>query len=76
MIYNQDKFDSAKPAGFDGIFVWDYLKKAFYPTKIQPMDFDAVVERNGCFLVFETKTPGVEIPLGQRLTLEMFVRQG
>ena len=34
-----------------------------------PMDFDAVVERKGHFLVFETKDAGVPIKDGQRRTL-------
>ena len=44
MINNQRLFDGAKPAGFDGLFEWDWLKGAFGPA-IMPMDFDAVVER-------------------------------
>ena len=36
------------------------------------MDF--LVERNGQFLVFETKAPNVEIGLGQRRALEALAR--
>lgn len=74
-IYNQRKFESSLAAGFDGFFDWDFLLPAFEGTKIQPMDFDCVVERNGCFLVFETKNnDDVEIPMGQVITLESAVK--
>jgi hypothetical protein len=69
MIKNKDNFNTSLPAGYDGLFDWDYLKPAFEPTKIEPMDIDAVVERHGRFLVFETKEPGSEIPKGQKITL-------
>lgn len=55
-------FDGFPPAGFDGIFDWDFLKPAFGGTKIEPMDIDAFVERHGEILMFETKTLGKEIP--------------
>lgn len=38
-------------------------------TKIKPMDFDAVVERKGHKLVFETKAPGTPLQVGQVITL-------
>jgi hypothetical protein len=65
-------FERDLPAGFDGVFMWDFLAGAFGPV-IMPMDFDAVVERKGSFLVFETKAPGTEMPKGQRLTLEQLL---
>lgn len=34
-----------------------------------PMDFDSVVEKNGHFLIFETKEEGKEIEKGQSITL-------
>jgi len=69
MINHQDNFNSSLPAGYDGLFDWDYLKPAFAPTKIEPMDLDAVVERHGRFLVFETKDPGTPVKKGQKITL-------
>ena len=36
------------------------------------MDFDAVIERRGYFIGFETKSPGKAIPTGQRLTIEAY----
>ena len=71
-----ERFKQAAPAGFDGIFEWDFLLPAWAPTKIEPMDFDAVVERHGNFLVFETKEPGASIPRGQEITLKTAVRTG
>ena len=40
------------------------------------MDIDAIVERNGHFLIFETKAPDKEIPLGQRITLRRLCKLG
>jgi len=74
MIRNSSLFNDNLPAGFDGVFDWDFLIECFAPTKIQPMDFDAVVERNGHFLIFETKPENTEIPLGQKLTLERIIQ--
>jgi hypothetical protein len=67
-----EAFSRHLPAGFDGVFDWDWclpcLKSRSGDGK-GPMDFDAVIERNGQFLVFETKDPGKEIPEGQERTL-------
>jgi hypothetical protein len=38
------------------------------------MDVDFLVERNGQFLVLETKAPRVEIGIGQRRALEAMAR--
>lgn len=75
MIRNLDTFNAWQPAGFDGQFHWDFLKGAFGPS-IMPMDFDGVVERNGRFLVKETKNKGVAIPYGQKRSLKAAVRTG
>lgn len=71
MIRNMSKFASWMPAGFDGQFDWDFLRPAcdFQNTKIEPMDFDAVIERRGHKLVFEAKDSGVPIKTGQAITL-------
>lgn len=63
-------FAESAPPGFDGVFDWSWTLDAFAGTKIQPMDIDAIVERNGQFLIFETKDEGVQIPRGQMITLE------
>jgi len=78
MIKNMGAFNRSKPANFDGVFDWDFLKEggAFGNTRIEPFDFDGVVERNGYFLVYETKDEGKEIPLGQKIALESAVKTG
>ena len=75
MILYQDRFNQARPAGFDGVFEWDFLKGAF-GLKIMPMDIDAMVERGGNFLVFETKDVGVPVPVGQQITLNALHKTG
>jgi len=74
-ILYPERFAQAKPAGFDGVFNWDFLDGCFGKT-IRPMDFDGVVERHSNFLIFETKDEGVEIPFGQALTLKNLVLLG
>ncbi len=69
MIRNQAAFDSKPPAQYDGFFDWSWTKGCFGNPKIEPMDFDGVVERKGQFLVFETKDVGKSIPPGQFITL-------
>ena len=76
MLRNEDNFYRSLPAGFDGLFDWDFLLPAFAGTKIRPMDVDALIERNGQFLVFETKEPGTKVSTGQRITLERLVHVG
>ena len=75
MLKNYEKFNTWLPALFDGQFHWDFLKPAFKDTKIMPMDFDAVVERYGKFLIFETKSKGKQIDLGQKITLQISGRK-
>lgn len=71
MIYNEDNFNDNLPAGYDGKFDWDVFKQSgcFGDTRIEPMDFDGVVERKKHYLIFETKDRGKEIPKGQEITL-------
>jgi len=40
------------------------------------MDIDAVIERRGHVLLFESKDEGVPVKQGQQLTLETLLRQG
>lgn len=76
MIKHPERFNQAKPAGFDGLFDWDFLTPAFQGTKIEPMDIDAVIERRGKVLIFETKEPGKSIPLGQEITFNTLLKIG
>jgi hypothetical protein len=69
MIRNREEFANGLPAGYDGEFVWDFLLGAFGNPKIEPMDFDGVVEIHGGVLIFETKNPGVSTKQGQLLAL-------
>ncbi len=69
-------FESSLPAGYDGIFDWEFLLPVFKGTKITPTDIDALVERYGRILIFETKQPGKGIPLGQVKALETLLRLG
>jgi hypothetical protein len=75
-IIRPETFQRHLPAGYDGLFDWDFLLPAFAPTNIKPMDLDALVERQGHFLVFETKNPGVPIPDAQRLALDRLILRG
>jgi hypothetical protein len=52
--YNKWAFDRFPPDGYDGEFDWDFLKDV-WGGRIEPMDFDCVVEKGGEFLVLETK---------------------
>jgi hypothetical protein len=68
MIRNEDYFNAMLPAGFDGVFDWDFIQ---WRGKIKPMDIDAIVERKGHFIIFETKRlDNIEIPIGQKITLK------
>ena len=72
-VHYPEAFKQARPANFDGIFDWDWLESAF-SGKIKPMDIDAIVERKGYFLVFETKAPGVEMPKGQEFMFNRLIK--
>lgn len=71
MLTNKKLFSESLPARFDGVFEWDFLDECFAPTKIKPMDLDAIIERKGHFLVFETKPERAQnFPVGQGITLK------
>jgi len=71
MIYYENNFNLDLPANYDGKFDWDCFKEygCFGNTKIEPMDFDGVVERKRNYLIFETKDDGKSVPKGQEITL-------
>jgi hypothetical protein len=75
-IRHPETFLKAAPAGYDGVFDWSWTKGCFGDTNISPMDVDGIIERNGNFLVFETKNVGVQIPQGQLYTLQAMHRLG
>ncbi len=74
-ILHPERFALSAPPGFDGVFDWDFLIGAF-PRGIMPMDWDAVVEIGGRFLVFETKDIGKDVPKGQIGALQQAVATG
>ena len=76
MIKDPERFRKATPANFNGIFDWDFLLPAFDGTKIEPTDIDAAVERHGQILLFETKSPNKDIPLGQEILLKTLLQIG
>ena len=53
---------------------WKCLAGCFGRSRISPSDFDAVVERNGRFLVIETKHPNTLVDEGQAILLEQASR--
>ena len=73
-ILYPEAFRRNEPAGFDGVFDWDCLiqwERQFNPrSKIKPTDQDAVVERKGFLLKFETKEPGVPLDWAQATALK------
>lgn len=68
-IHNWDEYKS-------NLWDWGILRGCFGDTKIEPTDIDGFVERNGKFLVIETKAPGVEIKTGQMITFKRLIETG
>jgi hypothetical protein len=71
-----DAFLRSKSANNDGVFDWEWTSGCFGETKITPMDIDGFVERNGQFIVFETKDKGVQVKAGQQIALEQLHKMG
>lgn len=59
-----------------GLWDWEILDGCFGDTKIAPTDIDGFIERNGSFLVIETKAPNAPLKDGQRLTFERLAQLG
>jgi len=55
---------------------WGFLDDCFKPTKIKVTDIDGFVERNGLFLVIETKSHDANIPFGQQIMFENMIKTG
>lgn len=55
---------------------WGVLDGCFGETKIKPTDIDGFVERNGRFLLFETKGEGVPLTKGQKITFDKLNQTG
>ena len=81
-IKHPDTFIRTAPQQFDGVFDWSWTQGCFgtkpdgSPSRITPMDIDAVIERKSHFLIFETKGVGVPVPNGQMYMLQAMYRRG
>jgi hypothetical protein len=62
-------------AFMNGFWDWEILDGCFGETRIKPTDIDGCVERKGHILMFETKRPGVSIPMGQELMFKTMVEK-
>ncbi len=60
----------------EGVWDWGFLNDCFRPSRIKVTDIDGLVERNGRFLVLETKREGADIPQGQSILFRQYVKQG
>jgi hypothetical protein len=61
-------------AFLDGFWDWGIFDSCFSNPKVKVADIDGFVERNGNFLVLETKQIGVPIPYGQQITYRQLTR--
>lgn len=68
-INNPDEYCS-------NLWDWGILRGCFGMTRIEPTDIDGFVERNGKFLVLETKSPGVDVKTGQMITFKRLIDTG
>lgn len=56
---------------------WDFACfDSCFSGKIKMSDIDGIVEKNNRFFWFESKSPGVTMPLGQRIAFERLVMSG
>ncbi len=58
-----------------GLRVYLWVAK-YLPGRVAPTDIDGVLERGGHFLIMEFKSPGVSLPMGQRIMLKRLVKLG
>jgi hypothetical protein len=55
---------------------WTFYNECFAPTRIRLTDIDGFVERQGNFLILETKRPGAILPEGQRIMFKRMAKTG
>lgn len=60
----------------NNLWDWSILDGCFGQTKIAPTDIDGITERNGRFLLIETKSLGVPIPNGQSILFDNLIAKG
>ena len=68
-INNQQHF-------IESFWDWTFLNDCFGETKIRVTDIDGLVERNGKFLLIETKMPSSPIPMGQSIMHKGLLKTG
>jgi hypothetical protein len=69
-------FATSNPAGFDGLFDWDFLDD-IWPRNIRPCDIDASVDDRGKrILMFETKAPGAVLSDARQQHLAAYIEIG
>jgi len=76
MIQNEEAFNHSLPASYDGQFDWDMLLPIFQGTKLSFSDIDSILEKNGKFIIFETKKIKNSIPRGQSILLNRLHSKG
>lgn len=71
------KFKESKTPWFEGVFDWDFLLRepSVFPRGIQPMDIDAIVEIEGHFIAYESKSVGKTVSDGQQKCLRQLARK-
>ena len=74
-IKHPDNFYRSVGSDFDGVFDWEWMQDCWPNPHDKPMDIDGFKERRGHCLIIETKDPGKDIPLGQRIGLEALHRK-
>lgn len=57
----------------DNLWDWGFLQRYLGGFGISPTDIDGMIERNGHILLLEAKSPGVPIPLGQKIMFDHLV---
>lgn len=58
----------------ENLWDWGFLDGCFGGTRIRVTDIDGLVERNGHFLLIEAKSPGKDVPTGQRILFDRLVQ--
>jgi len=57
----------------ENLWDWEFLDECFGGTRIRVTDLDGLVERKGRFLYIEAKSPGKEVPVGQKILFDHLI---
>lgn len=60
----------------DGLPNWGMLEGCFGAGRIRPSDIDGVVDRNGRFLILESKRVGAQVKEGQHILFQSLAETG